>query len=281
MKRGESWQRPPAVAGRFYPGDAAELAREVEQHLAAGRAAAGGGEPAPALALMAPHAGYMYSGGVAGQVFARVAVPARVVVMGPNHTGRGERVSVVPAGAYQVPGGSVPIDTELAEAILDEVPGARPDADAHRSEHSVEVEVPFLRAREPAVRFVPMVLAGLSEKDAIAVGEGLARAIARVGGGVLVVASSDMSHYLPDAEARRVDRIALDALLTGDPAVLHRTVRERDISMCGVVPTTAMLAYARAAGAGRQPDLVAYATSADASGDRSRVVGYAGVVVSG
>jgi len=278
MKRGESWERPPAVAGRFYPGDAAELAREVEQHLAAGRAATGA-EPAPALALMAPHAGYMYSGGVAGQVFARVTAPARVVVMGPNHTGRGERVSVVPAGAYQLPGGSVPIDSELAAAILDEVPGARPDADAHRTEHSVEVEVPFLRALEPAVRFVPMVLSQLSERDCFAVGEGLARAIARVGGGVLVVASSDMSHYLPDAEARRVDRIALDSLLTGDAAALHRTVRERDISMCGVIPATAMLAYARAAGAMRPPDLVAYATSGDASGDRARVVGYAGVVI--
>jgi MEMO1 family protein len=277
MKRDESWVRPPAVAGRFYPGDAAELAREVDGHLAAGQA----GEPARAMALVAPHAGYMYSGGVAGQVFARVVVPDRVVVMGPNHTGRGERISVVPAGAYEVPGGAVPIDAELAAAILDEVPGARADADAHRMEHSVEVEVPFLRARHPAVSFVPMVLAGLSERDAIAVGEGLARAVARLGADVLVVASSDMSHYLPDAEARRVDKIALDALMTGDAATLHRTVRERDISMCGVIPTTAMLAYARAAGATAPPELVAYATSADASGDRSRVVGYAGVVVSG
>ena len=278
MRRGESWQRPPAVAGRFYPADAKELTRDVEKYLAAGRA---GGEPVRALALMAPHAGYMYSGGVAGQVFARVVVPERVVVMGPNHTGRGERVSVVPAGSYALPGGPVPIDAELAAAILDEVPTARPDADAHRSEHSVEVEVPFLRALQPAVRFVPMVLAGLSEKDCIALGEGLARAIARVGGDVLVVASSDMSHYLPDAEARRVDKIALDALLSGEATTLHRTVRERDISMCGVIPTTAMLAYARAAGAPGLPELVAYATSADTSGDRSRVVGYAGVVVAG
>jgi AmmeMemoRadiSam system protein B len=275
MKRHESWTRPPAVAGRFYPGDAGQLARDVAGLLAAGR----DGEPVRALGLVAPHAGYMYSGAVAGQVFARVAVPDRVVVMGPNHTGRGERISVVPAGGYQVPGGVVPIDDELAAAILDEVPGARPDADAHRLEHSVEVELPFLRALAPAMRFVPIVLGGLSERDAIAVGEGLARAIARVGGEVLVVASSDMSHFLPDADARRVDRIALDALLTGDAATLHRTVRERDISMCGVIPTTAMLAYARAAGAARPPELVAYATSGDTSGDRSRVVGYAGVIV--
>lgn len=269
--------RSPAVAGRFYPGDAEELAREVERYLAAGRA----GEPQRAMALVAPHAGYMYSGAVAGQVFARVAVPDRVVVMGPNHTGRGERISVVPSGGFQVPGGTVPIDEELAAAILDEVPGARPDTDAQRMEHSVEVELPFLRALAPRLRFVPMVLGGLSERDSIAVGEGLARAVAKVGGGVLVVASSDMSHYLPDAEARRVDKIALDALLTGDAATLHRTVRERDISMCGVIPTTAMLAYARAAGAAAAPQLVAYATSGDSSGDRSRVVGYAGVVVAG
>jgi AmmeMemoRadiSam system protein B len=277
VKRGESWLRPPAVAGRFYPDDAETLEKDVERYLSAGRA----GEPARAIAMVAPHAGYMYSGAVAGQVFARIRVPERVVVMGPNHTGRGERVSVVPAGAFQLPGGAVPIDEELAAAILDHVPAARADADAHRMEHSVEVELPFLLALERAVRFVPMVLGGLSERDSIAVGEGLARAIAAVGDDVLVVASSDMSHYLPDAEARRVDKIALDALLTGDAATLHRTVRERDISMCGVIPTTAMLAYARAAGAAQAPSLVAYATSADASGDRSRVVGYAGVVVAG
>src|SRR5262245_64795054 len=131
--------------------------------------------------MVAPHAGYMYSGAVAGQVFARVSVPERVVVMGPNHTGRGERVSLVPAGAFQLPGGAVPIDEELAAAILDHVPAARADADAHRTEHSVEVELPFLLALERAVRFVPMVLGGLSERDSIAVGEGLARAIAAVG----------------------------------------------------------------------------------------------------
>jgi AmmeMemoRadiSam system protein B len=128
VKRDEAWTRPTAVAGRFYPGDPAELGREVERYLAAGRDR----EPVRAVGLVAPHAGYMYSGAVAGKVFARVAIPERVVVIGPNHTGRGERISVVPAGAYLVPGGQVPIDDELAAAILDEVPGAVPDADAHR-----------------------------------------------------------------------------------------------------------------------------------------------------
>jgi MEMO1 family protein len=273
------WTRPPAVAGRFYPGAPLALEREVAACLAAGPGP--GRPPISVLAVMAPHAGYVYSGGIAGQVFARVQVPDRVVILGPNHTGRGARISVMAAGGYQLPGGDVPIDEELAAAILAEVPGAEPDREAHRAEHSIEVELPLLRARQPRLRIAPVVLGGLSETEAIAVGEGLARAIAtasRAGGPVLVVASSDMSHFLTEGEARRVDQIALDALLGGDPAALYRTVRDHDISMCGVLPATAMLAYARAAGGGA-PQLVAYTTSAQASGDTSRVVGYAGVLV--
>ena len=269
------WTRPPAVAGLFYPGDPAALARQVAACLGAGEPA---GPPRAALAVMAPHAGYIYSGRVAGQVLAAVEVPERVVVLGPNHTGRGRRIAVMSAGSCELPGGAVPVDEELAAAILAEVPGAEPDREAHRGEHSIEVELPLLRARQPALRIAPVVLGGLGGEEAIAVGEGLARAVARVEGPVLVVASSDMSHYLTDDEARAVDRLALDALLGGDPASLYRTVREHDISMCGVLPATAMLAYARARGAG-PPELVAYATSAEASGDTSRVVGYAGVIV--
>ena len=270
------WIRQPAVAGRFYPGEARELEREIAGYLAAVPA---GTDPEAVRGVMAPHAGYMYSGGVAGQVFARTVVPPRVVVLGPNHTGRGARISVVPAGAFVLPGGRVEIDEELAAAILDEVPGAQADVEAHRFEHSIEVELPFLVARRPDVRFVPIVLGGISGKTAVEVGEGLARAIARCGGDVLVVASSDMSHYLPDAEARVVDRAALEPLLAFDAAALYRTVVDQDISMCGFIPATAMLAYARAAGSTAAPELVAYATSGDASGDRSRVVGYAGVLV--
>jgi AmmeMemoRadiSam system protein B len=271
---GKPWIRPPAVAGRFYPREAETLEREVAGFLAAGSA----GEPASAFAVMAPHAGYMYSGGVAGSVFARIQVPERVIVLCPNHTGFGRRVSVVTSGRFCMPGGDVPIDEDLAAAVLAEVPGAEPDREAHRFEHAIEVELPFLRARQAAVRLVPIVLAGLAEPDAIALGEGLHRAIQREGGAVLVVASSDMSHYLPDEVARRVDRIALEPLLAFDAAGLYRTVREHEISMCGFIPATAALSYARLAGA-QAPELVAYATSGDASGDRERVVGYAGVVM--
>ena len=271
---GKPWIRPPAVAGRFYPGDPDALARDVSAFLAADESATA----APAVAVMAPHAGYMYSGGVAGRVFAGVEVPERVIVLCPNHTGLGRRVSVVPAGRFCLPGGDVTIDEELAAAVLAEVPGAEADREAHRFEHAIEVELPFVRARRSSVRLVPIVLAGLSESEAVALGDGLHRAIARAGGRVLVVASSDMSHYLPDDVARRVDRMALEPLLAFDPAGLYRTVRNNEISMCGFIPATAALAYARAAGA-RAPQLVAYATSGDAGGDRERVVGYAGVIM--
>jgi MEMO1 family protein len=270
---GKPWIRPAAVAGRFYPGDADALRREVTSLLAAADAT-----PAPAIAVMAPHAGYIYSGAVAGRVFAGVEVPERVVILCPNHTGLGRRISVVAAGRFCMPGGDIPIDEELAAAVLAELPGAEADREAHRFEHAIEVELPFLRARQERVRIAPIVLAGLSERDAVAVGEGLHRAIARVGGGALVVASSDMSHYLPDDVARKTDRMALEPLLAFDPSGLYRTVRAHDISMCGFIPATAALTYARLAGA-RGPELVAYATSGDASGDRDRVVGYAGVVV--
>ena len=272
------WSRPPAVAGRFYPGDGAALSRQVDEFLAQGARAAGADRPSAAVGVMAPHAGYVYSGQVAGRVFAAVEVPERVVVLGPNHTGLGRRVAVVDAGSFRLPGAEVAIDEELCAAVLAEVPGAEVDHEAHRFEHAIEVELPFLRARQPALRIVPVVLAGLSEADAIAVGEGLHRAAQRVSGPVLVVASSDMSHYLPDAEARRVNHQALAPLLAFDPAGLYRTVRRNDISMCGFIPATAMLTYARLAGAAG-PSLVGYATSGETSGDLARVVGYAGVVV--
>lgn len=266
--------RQPAVAGKFYPADPERLRREVGQLLHADT----GVQPRRAAAVMAPHAGYVYSGGIAGKVFAGVDVPVRVILLCPNHTGLGQRIAVIAAGAFRVPGGDIPIDQELAAAVLREVPGAVQDPDAHQFEHAIEVELPFLLARQPHMKIVPIVLAGLTAREAIALGEGLARAVAPWRDEVLLVASSDMSHYLPDAMARKVDHQALEPLLAYDPAGLYRTVVDQDISMCGFIPATAMLAYARAVDA-PAPELVGYATSGDAFGDRDRVVGYAGVII--
>lgn len=269
--------RRTAVAGQFYPDDPEELTAAVDGYLQSPRRSSR--PPRPAVGVVAPHAGYMFSGGVAGQVFADVVVPQRVVVLAPNHTGAGPRVSVAARGAFELPGCEVPVDEELAARVLEEVPGAEVDWHAHEREHSIEVQLPFLRARCPDVAVVPIVIASLSESETITFGHGLARAIERVEGDVLVVASSDMSHYLPDEQAREIDKRALEPLLAFDPSELYRTVRDCDISMCGVIPATAMLAYARARGDASAPELIDYKTSGDAHGDRDRVVGYAGVVI--
>jgi AmmeMemoRadiSam system protein B len=277
-----STTRQPAVAGRFYPGTPDEVAREVSALFAT--APAGEDAPSPAVAVMCPHAGWVYSGALAARTLAAVHVPPRVIVMCPNHTGAGARVAVMTAGQWRVPGATVPVDAELAALVVDEaraIRGARADEAAHADEHAIEVLVPLLLARQPALRLVPIVVGGLAGDEAVALGEALARAVARLPAGardVLVVASSDMSHYLPDAECRRRDRHALGALVTGDPDALIDEVVAHDVSMCGVRPAAAMLAYARAVGA-LAPRLVGYATSGDAFGDRDRVVGYAGVVI--
>lgn len=260
--------REPAVAGRFYPGRADELSAEVARFLGAVAAS-------PAIGVVAPHAGFVYSGKTAGKVYAAIDVSPSVVVLAPNHTGLGSRVAMVASGVFRMPSGDVPVDEELAAAFLREVPLARDDVRAHLREHALEVQLPFLVARRADVRIVPIVLGGLSRDEAIGVGEGLARAVPA---GTLVVASSDMSHYLSDAETRIADRPAIDAMLSLDPGALFDTVERNDISMCGYLPATAMLAYARLRGA-KSADLVAYTTSAEAFGDKDRVVGYAGVIV--
>lgn len=261
--------RAPAVAGRFYPGDGRALRAEVLRLL---------GDPTPARALGAvvPHAGFVYSGKIAGATFRRLAIPSRVVILCPNHTGRGARVSVYAEGAFRIPGADVPVDDELAARILAVVPGAQADTRAHEREHAIEVELPFLVALRPDVRIVPIVLGGLDGAGAARVGEGLAQAIGD--DDVPLLASSDMSHYIPHDLAQQKDRLAIERLLAVDAAGLYATCDREEITMCGVLPATALLAYARARG-GFHPELVGYATSGEAFGDYGSVVGYAGFIV--
>lgn len=264
--------RPPAVAGRFYPGEPAELRRQVAQLL-------GTPAPAPAVGAVVPHAGYVYSGKVAGATFRRLRIPERVVVLGPNHTGRGAPISVYATGAFRIPGADVAIDEPLAAAILAGVPGAQADRRAHEREHALEVELPFLVALRPDVRIVPIVLGGLGGLDGhrvAAVGRALAEVIRDKD--VLVIASSDMSHYIPHDEAARRDRLAIDQVLALDALGLYDTCERGGISMCGVLPATALLACTSALGA-TGAELVQYATSGEAFGDYASVVGYAGVLV--
>lgn len=265
--------RPPAVSGRFYPGRADELAADVGRFL--GSALDGGKRH---LGIVAPHAGYVFSGAVAGKIFADTVVPRRVVVLAPNHTGRGARIAVWPRGAFSLPGDQVPVDEALCGRLLDAGAGFVADKEAHRFEHALEVELPFVRARNPEAVVTPVILGGLDGATCIRLGEVLAREVAALGEEVLVVASSDMSHYLPDNVTRKIDRRAIEPMLACDPERLYDVVEREEISMCGILPATTMLSYARARG-GTRGTLVAYGTSADAFGDTDRVVGYAGLAV--
>jgi AmmeMemoRadiSam system protein B len=268
--------RHPAVAGRFYPGDPDDLRMEAQGYLS--QANSMKQVPLRALGCIAPHAGYMYSGHVAGAVFARLEVPQRCIVLCPNHTGMGRALAVMSEGGWQTPLGDIPIDAELAAALKAQFPALQEDAAAHRAEHAAEVELPFLLLRQPELRFVPIAL-GTGQFEVLEqLGKVLADVIAAQKGPVLIVASSDMNHYESDVVTRAKDHRAIERILTLDPRGLFDVVTQQDISMCGYGPAVVMLTAARGLGA-KSAELVKYATSGDISGDRDMVVGYAGVVV--
>jgi len=203
-------------------------------------------------------------------------VPGKAVIFGPNHTGMGEDVSAMSHGAWRMPWGDVPIDEELADRLQAACPLVREDLSAHLREHAIEVQLPFLHRFRPDVRIVPVVLGRLSLEECRELGEGVADAIAGDAERPLLVASSDMSHYVPDAVARKKDRMAIDRMLALDPEGLYRTVRKERISMCGVLPATVVLFAALRLGA-TSARLIRYATSGDVSREFDQVVGYAGL----
>ena len=269
--------RPTAVAGRFYPGDPDDLRAEACAYLS--QAGATNQAPLRALGCIAPHAGYMYSGHVAGAVFARVEVPQRCIVLCPNHTGMGRALAIMSEGAWQTPLGDVAIDSELAANLKRSFPLLQEDSAAHRAEHAAEVELPFLLLRQPELKFVPIALGTAQFEVLEQLGKALADVIAAQNDPVLIVASSDMNHYESDAITRAKDHQAIERILTLDPRGLFDVVTQQNISMCGFGPAVTMLTSARQLGA-KSAELVKYATSGDISGDRTMVVGYAGIVVS-
>lgn len=269
--------RPTAVAGRFYPGDPDDLRAEACAYLS--QAGATNQAPLRALGCIAPHAGYMYSGHVAGAVFARLEVPQRCIVLCPNHTGMGRALAIMSEGAWQTPLGDVAIDSELAANLKRSFPLLQEDSAAHRAEHAAEVELPFLLLRQPELKFVPIALGTAQFEVLEQLGKALAGVIAAENDPVLIVASSDMNHYESDAITRAKDHQAIERILTLDPRGLFDVVTQQNISMCGFGPAVTMLTSARQLGA-KSAELVKYATSGDISGDRAMVVGYAGIVVS-
>jgi len=269
--------RKPAVAGRFYPADPGALRRDLQDLIGVPPLTEATGRDR-ALALLVPHAGYMYSGRVAGATYGAYRLASRVIILCPNHTGLGEAIALCDTGAWATPLGEAVIDPTLAAAILGRCSQARVDWLAHSREHALEVQIPFLQYLVGSFTFVPICVGTLHLPALMELGAAIAAAVRNAGTEVLLVISSDMSHYVPAEVARRQDRKAIDRVLAIDPEGLLRVVEDEEISMCGIAPAVAGLSAAHLLGA-RQSRLVAYANSGDTSGDHASVVGYAGIAV--
>ena len=263
--------REPAVAGKFYSGRRDELERTVKDLI-------GPGPAQKALGVMVPHAGYVYSGRVAGAVFGAVDLPQAFIIIGPNHTGLGPAAAIMTSGIWRMPGGDVAIDGELARDVLDSSRLLEVDSSAHLYEHSIEVQLPFLQFMVGQLLMVPVSLMVTGIEQCIDIGEAIAAAVREFPAPVLIIASSDMSHYESQTTAQEKDRLALERVLALDPEGLLETVRKNNISMCGAAPAAVMLHACRELGAAGAR-LVKYETSGDVTGDFSQVVGYAGVMV--
>jgi MEMO1 family protein len=265
--------RPAAVAGKFYPQDPKKLAASLRSYIVSEE------RPKPVLGCVVPHAGYMYSGHVAGAVYARIQMSSRCVILCPNHTGMGTPLSLMSRGSWQTPLGDIGIDSEIADALLQAFPPMSEESSAHKVEHAIEVQLPFLQTLRSDFRFVPIALGSRQFEVLEGLGFAIAEVLARSDEPVLVIASSDMNHYESDPVTRIKDKKAIQKILALDARGLYEVVMNEEVSMCGFGPTIAMLTAVRERGATRA-DLVKYATSGDISGDRQTVVGYAGIVVS-
>lgn len=266
--------RQPAVADRFYPGNREALSRAVADLM-----------PAPstepkikALAAVAPHAGYIYSGAVAAETLSRIVIPESVILLGLNHHGVGEPVALSHT-TWGMPMGNVPINEALADLLLTQQGPIVHDEIAHRFEHSAEVQVPFLQALQPKLSLVPIVLSHISYQLCEEVAASIVQAVRETSGEVLIVASSDMTHYESRASASRKDKMALNQVERLDARGLYDTVHSQKISMCGVIPVTVALIAATELGATRA-EVVRYTDSGAVSGDTDQVVGYAGIIIS-
>jgi len=264
--------RDAVVAGKFYPGTRLAVEDAVREMI-------GPGPKQKALGVMVPHAGYMYSGKVAGEVYGAVEMPQSFIVVGPNHTGLGPMASIMTSGVWSLPGGDASINQELAGAVLSHSNTLESDDQAHISEHSIEVQIPFMQYLVDQVTFVPISMMVHSLEACRDIGGAIAAAVKAYPHPVLVVASSDMNHYESQAIAHEKDKLAIGRLLALDPEGLLDTVQTNHISMCGVAPAAAMLFACNQLGAS-DARLIKYETSGDVTGDFNQVVGYAGVLVS-
>lgn len=275
--------RRPAQAGAFYAGSGAALRSEVERcfthRLGPGSLPSVSAGPRQIVGMVCPHAGYVYSGPVAAHAYWRLAAdgkPDRVVILGPNHTGYGSGLSVMTEGVWETPLGGVEIDSDLAGRIVRSSKMIDVSELAHRYEHSIEVQLPFLQYLYGSeFRFVPLCMMMQDLETSREVGEALASAL---GSGGLVIASTDLTHYEPKRSAERKDRMVVESVTRLDEAGLWTVVEGEGVSMCGYGPVIAAMVSAKKLGASRA-ELLKYSTSGDVSGDTREVVGYASMVL--
>jgi len=264
--------RSPIASGSFYPGNKEELENVLKTLM----------EDCPerqrALGVISPHAGYVYSGRVMGSVFSRIEVPDTVIILAPNHTGRGTPFSVWPEEPWRTPLGDTSIDEELVNEILNTCELFEKDKTAHENEHSAEVILPFLQYSNPQVKIVVIVIGSGNFENLSTVGKSIGDVLKETNPGTLVVASSDMTHYESQQSADKKDKSAIAEIVALREEGLYRVVRELDVSMCGVSPVISMMVSSKERDAAKA-ELIKYETSGDTTGDYDRVVGYAGVIV--
>ena len=261
--------RPPAVAGRFYPGTPEAVDQMLDQLLPKVR------ETGAWAGVLVPHAGWVYSGRLAAMALSRVAIPSRVIVICPKHRAGGADWAVAPYRGWALPGRELESDLELAKQLVEHVPGLVLDSEAHRDEHAIEVQLPILARLAPESRVVGIAIHGGDFQRIAKSAEQLARVLQSLEERPLLVISSDMNHYADDENTRRLDRMALEAMQALDAQRLYDTVVSQRISMCGMLPAVLVMETLRQLGSLNRYDPVGYATSGDASGDRRQVVGYA------
>ncbi len=266
--------RKSVVAGQFYPLRKDDLSNELETLIKKDT------PKKDALGCMMPHAGYVYSGSIAGEVVSNINIKDTCIIIGPNHTGRGKTFSIMAEGTWQNPLGEVEINSDLAHSMLKSCKYLEEDSIAHQYEHSIEVQIPFLQYLKSSVRIVP-IIAGIADlKTYKELGEQIAKTIldSNLKKDVLTIASTDMTHYEDDKVARKKDKCAIDAVLALDEDRLYNEVNSKDISMCGYIPTIIMLSLCKRLGA-KRAELIKYKTSGEVSLDYSSVVGYAGIIL--
>lgn len=267
--------REPVVSGQFYPPTQDLIKKQIGSFLPKLRE-----NKSKVLAVVVPHAGYIYSGEVAVNVIAGIEIPKNVILIGPNHTGIGPKVSIMPSGTWKTPMGSLEINESLAGSLIENSKLFSKDQSAHSYEHSLEVELPILQYFSQDFKIVPIILSSLKFDEITDIAEAISKAIKEgdLKDDILLLASTDMTHYETEEDAARKDKLAIEQILKLDAKALLDAAINNDFSMCGKDPTAVIIETSLRLGA-KEARLIKYETSAKASGDHDQVVGYAGLII--